>query len=174
MHGAGMKYRTLFTLQLVLIAGCASSSASSPTSARSSRVVPPVRVLNSAFQEQIEHDGSLTFRSWNGRRLGMDDDTELRFLPNAKVEMIEYGFGVRGYRGTYQLDDAGKLTTDFEQLEHPWPAMLLERDDKSLILLRGDGMNVLPTGGHTGAILPDGAGKYWPFRMVPSSQRHTE
>src|SRR5438874_12435583 len=50
--------------------------------------------VNAEFSEQLRRDGSITFRSWNGKWVGLDADTDLRFFPKQKIEMAEYGISI--------------------------------------------------------------------------------
>lgn len=119
-----------------------------------------------AFREQIQRDGELTFRSWCGKRYGMDDDTDLRFHTDGTAALYERGFAGEIYPGTYQLDSNGKLTAKFEGIDHEWPEMRLGIDDQSLYLTRNDFINVRLTGSRIAATQPNGR-TYWPFRLVP-------
>jgi hypothetical protein len=91
-----------------------------------------------AFEDLMRRDGALAFRSWEGKWIGMDSDTDLRFFPGGKVEMVEYGLGVVDYEGTYRLDFDGLLTATFEGYGR-WPVMRLGSDERSLVLSRSDG-----------------------------------
>jgi hypothetical protein len=164
-----MKYFILFAILSLAIAGCRSLTPSSPTLTSSTELVRSQRSPISDFQEQAAHNGSITFRSWNGKWIGFDGDTDLRFLPDGRVEMIEYGVGVTVYSGRYQIGGTATLSVEFKDFDHPWPAMLLERDDKSLLLQRADGSNAFIMGNRMGATF-SGGGTYWPFRAIPAGK----
>jgi hypothetical protein len=65
-----------------------SSAAANPIEGQLSPATP------SALNDEIRNRGSLTFRSWNGKWIGMDADTDLTFLPDGVIHMVEYGIGV--------------------------------------------------------------------------------
>jgi hypothetical protein len=125
---------------------------------------PARRSVIDDFQQQIRRDGSITFVSWDGKRQGFDYDFGLKFLPQGQVELIEYGLGADAFSGHYQLSNSGGVTVDLKgSNEKPWPAMLLLRDPRSLLLVRVDARNVLPDGMHRGSTLEDGR-PFWLFR----------
>ena len=84
--------------------------------------------------------------------------------------MVQYADGVMTHSGHYHFSDTATLTVEFKDFDHPWSTMLLERDDKSLLLRRADGSNALVMGNRMGATLSDG-GAYWPFGAIPDGKR---
>jgi hypothetical protein len=50
------------------------------------------------WSDRIKLIGSITFRSWGGKWIGTDCDTEITFLAGHEVIMTEYGNGVLGAR----------------------------------------------------------------------------
>lgn len=108
---------------------------------------------------------SITFRSWGGRWIGTDCDTDLTFFPNGKVEMIEYGDGVEHYQGTYSVDSSGSFFVRFRDLGDDWPIMMLDRDSVSLRLRPKHGIGFF-TRNRGGATIVAGKGSYWPFRPL--------
>ena len=71
---------------LVAGAGCRSADASRPA-------IPPAAPQPATVADEFERlcrdHGSITFRSWNGRTLRMDSDTELTFYPAGRAHMFE-------------------------------------------------------------------------------------
>ncbi len=118
----------------------------------------------------IARDGSITFRSWDGRWQGRDSDTDIIFRPSGKAFMVEYGVGVRAYAGTYVADAAGEITLRIPELEAEskttWPVMLLRKDAQSLLLAAQDGGNDFVMGNRGGATIKSDQGSYWPFRPI--------
>jgi len=153
------------TLALIL-SGC--SLANRPPSA--AHDFPPVKdapatAAVAAFRDRARTNGSITFRSWNGQALRMDSDTELTFYPDGSVHMFEWGFGLMAYSGSYRYPD-GRVIVSFQEFEHGWPVMVIDRDEASLLLRPKDPHQEFVMGNRAGATLPGGKGSYWPFRML--------
>jgi hypothetical protein len=118
------------------------------------------------WSDRIKLIGSITFRSWGGKWIGTDCDTEITFLAGHEVIMTEYGNGVSQSKGIYSTDPSGQIEIKLEKLRHDWPSMILERDGISLRLRpekRGMGFII---GNRGGATMRDRQGSYWPFRPV--------
>jgi len=122
----------------------------------------------SELHDRIQQNGSVTFRSWNGKWIGTDCDTEITLLPDQVAYMHEHGYSVSGYRGTYEIEPDGQVTIDFSGYGHEWPVMLLQRDSTSLLLKRKDSDPNFIMGNRGGASVSSGQGTYWPFRPVSS------
>ena len=119
------------------------------------------------WNNRIKGIGSITFRSWGGKWIGADCDTEITFLAGDEVTMTEYGVGVSRCKGTYSIQPSGEIRILFEKFGHDWPAIILERDAISIRLRpekRGSGFIM---GNRGGATMMSGQGSYWPFRPVP-------
>lgn len=123
------------------------------------------------FQERIHRNSVVTFRSWNGKALRMDSDTELAFFPDHTVEMLEYGFTLSRYTGTYRIRSNGEISVQFRDFRGTWPDMLLERAGTSLLLRPADPEVGFVMGNRGGATIPSGAGSYWPFREVVGADK---
>jgi hypothetical protein len=124
-----------------------------------------------ALNELITKNGLVTFRAWNGKRVGMDADTEITFLPEQRVHMTEYGYGVYSYEGSYRIDANGEVTSKFEGFGHEWPVMLLQQDSTSLLLRPKDPKTGFVMGNRGGAVIQGGRGTYWPFRPIPAQEQ---
>jgi hypothetical protein len=111
-----------------------------------------------AFNELIATKGSVTFLSWNGKWIGFDGDCAITFLPGGAVELTRYSYAVMSYKGSYQIDANDIVTLKLSDFEGTWPAMVLEKDDKSLLLRPTD---VKEAGKYDG--------RYWPFRVIEGS-----
>jgi hypothetical protein len=133
-------------------AGCCPSAPEIPHSSTQ----PTTRLTTGSpvevFRTKVAHTGSILFRSFSGKEIGTDCDSDLKFLPDGTIKMAEYGYALQNYEGTYQLADDGTIT------------MRLTRDDTSLLLERADGKNGFIFGNRGGATIPASAGSYWPFR----------
>jgi len=108
----------------------------------------------------------VTFRSFGGKWIGMDGDTDLTFLPNGAVHMFEYGDAVTGYYGTYAFDPGGNITLQLPTFGHGWPVMSMRKDATSLLFVAARDGNDLVMGNRGGATLAPTQGKYWPFRSL--------
>lgn len=146
---------------LTALAGCDSSLATSTE--------PSVTTAINELESRVARDGSFTFRSWEGKSVGMDSDTELTFLPNQTVHMTEYGYVVTGYKGIYRINSKGEVTAKFDDFKHEWPIMLLQKDSISLLLRPKNGLDFV-MGNRGGATILGGKGSYWPFRPVSASE----
>jgi len=82
----------------------------------------------------IGKQGTVTFRSSGGRRLGFDGDYDLMLARAGKLLMIEYGLGGTIFEGTYSIDRSGIVVVTVPSCGHNWPKMTLERDATSLLL----------------------------------------
>lgn len=149
------------TILLTALAGCDSPLATSTE--------PSVTRAINELESRVARDGSFTFRSWEGKSIGMDSDTELTFLPNHTVHVTEYGYVVTGYKGMYRIDSKGEVTAKFDDFKHEWPIMLLQKDSISLLLRPKNGLDFV-MGNRGGATIPGGKGSYWSFRPVSASE----
>jgi hypothetical protein len=155
----------LFVLSVVV--DCRSS-----TSRQADVALRPTPVTPAAadFQERLDRAGVVTFRSWNGRALRMDSDTELVFFRDGSVGMLEYGYALSRYRGTFSVDSRGRISVRFQGFRGTWPDMVLERDAGVLRLRPADAKNTFVMGGRGGAYIPGDRGTYWPFRMLDGDE----
>lgn len=145
---------------------------------RWSKEGPPVEQVRQGpefvkrFEDQLRRDDSIIFRSWNGKWIGTDCDTELQVLPGSKVKMIDYGVGVEAYRGSFRLDERGGVTLMLEGYGRAWPGMVLGGDSKSLVLSPVDSSQGFQMGNRGGATVSGRDGSYWPFRSIPIGERN--
>ncbi len=114
----------------------------------------------------IEERGSITFRSWDGIWIGTDCDTEITFLPDQVVYLIEYEDAVSCYKGTYAINQTGRIAIRLDDLDKKWPIMVLERDTLSLRLRPKKRSLSFTQSGKSDATIWDGDNSYWPFRPV--------
>jgi hypothetical protein len=157
-----MKNKTIVKA-LVLIVMLSTVSYASETIKQSSVVT--------AFNDLMMKEGLLTFRSWNGKLFGKDSDTDITFLPEHRVRMIEYGYVMNSYEGTYLLHANGEVTTKFNGFGHEWPVMILQQDSVSLLLRPKDPTTGFQMGHRAGATILGDQGTYWPFRPVSTSEK---
>ena len=145
-------------LSFVLLMSCS-------TPPGTENVLPPPASLD----EGIRAQGSVIFRSWNGRWRGTDIDTDIQFLPANKVKVIEYGEGVETYRGTYRLSEDGDVTVSLEGYRGSCPAMVLRRDARSFFLLPKN-PEAKPAIRDRFTVLSEISPGFWPFRHIPKQE----
>jgi len=145
---------------LTVLAGCHSVLATATDSS--------VATAIAELENRVAGDGSVTFRSFEGKWIGTDIDMEIKFLPDHTVHMTQYGYVRTGYEGTYHINSKGEVTAEFVGRE--WPIMLLQKDSISL-LLRPKGSSDCLVGKGGCVTIPGGIGHYWPFRPVSVSEK---
>lgn len=148
--------------------GCERSAqppvAATPSTHRTPPAQPAVAVSGAVFKQLVAQRGSITFRSWEGKWIGTDCDTDLKFQPGGTVILTEYRYAVDHYRGTYDIDAKGVVTVKLSKYASSWPVMLAQRDPSSLLLQPVSGQQGFSLGGGAGATISSGQGNYWPFR----------
>lgn len=132
---------------------------------QSSHKPPPHAPATVAFDARMNQNGSVTFRSWNGKAYRMDSDTEIVFFPDQTAQMLEWGFSVTHYAGTYHLEPDGHVTATFHDYQPGWPAMILDVDGESLILRPIEDQGFI-VGTRGSATIPKDANGFWPFRLI--------
>lgn len=159
----------------VLMDGCRSSYTSTLNSTAATTQAPTTEsLLRSAprgaardIDERIAMHGSITFRSCDGRYIGMDGDSDLTFYAGGRAHMTEYGFAVNEYRGTYSVSADGIVTAVFPTFVDRWPPLELRRDATSLLLIPAKADSEFIMGNRGGAIVTSG---YWPFRPITAEE----
>jgi hypothetical protein len=126
----------------------------------------PAFTVVSEFHDRIEKNSSITFRSWNGKAIRKDSDTEITFFANGVAHMFEWGYALTSYTGTYRIQSDGRISVQFNHFDNDWPDMILERDTTSLLLRPAKGDVGFVMGNRGGATMPGTGGSYWPFRML--------
>jgi hypothetical protein len=161
---------------MCVVAGCrdgdnlAKPSISGQPTSTQPTTAPATYASATDLDALIAKQGSVTFRSFDGKWIGRDGDTDLTFLPKAAVHMFEYGVGVSGYHGTYAIDPRGNITLQLPTFGHAWPVMLLQRDATSLLLVPAQNGNGLVMGNRGGATFAPGQRTYWPFRPLDAAE----
>jgi hypothetical protein len=138
---------------------------------RSDHTTPLDSNTVSVFQEIIRTDGAVTFRSWEGKALRKDSDTEFAFFPEGRVEMLEYGFGLTRYAGSYEILGHGQIAVRLEGRGENWPDMQLERDGSTLLLRPMDPKVGFVMGNRGGVVISADDGSYWPFHEVTGGEK---
>src|SRR6266436_2752992 len=151
-----------FALAIFAVASCGSPSDIPSQESVSGHVAE--------FRGRIQRYGSITFRSWNGKALRMDSDTELTFFPRNAVHMFEWGYTLTSYSGSNELEPGGRITVQLKGFRERWPEMLLDRDTNSLLLRPGDAAQGFVMGTRGGAYVPGDQDSYWPFRMLTGNE----
>lgn len=119
------------------------SVAEGPTTAPTSPPSPHYRFGGSALagpaavdalQSAIAASGKVTFRSYDGRWIGDDTDSRLRFFPDHKFQLSTYDLTQTDYTGAYSLQN-GLIVLAFDDYPFSWPPLALSRDATSLRLV---------------------------------------
>jgi hypothetical protein len=118
------------------------------------------------LNEFVTERGSLTFRSYDGKCIGSDCDTEITFMPDQVAYLVGFNDDVAGYKCTYTIDSKGQVRLQFLNSPYEWLVMVLRRDATSL-LLRPCGWR---EGVFTSRAERSRRGKYWPFRPVSEDE----
>jgi len=138
-----------FSVVLPVVFGCQYPPMSTQTRTKSELVT--------GFNEQLAKEGRIEFRSWNGKWIGTDCDTDIVLRSGGIVEVVEYADAIARYEGKFQLDNDGVVSLHFEGIQTRWPVLMLEKDAKSLILRPKDRKVESEASGRRGY-------GYWPFR----------
>jgi len=129
-------------------------------------------ILDAAFADS----GGILFRSWDGRWIGMDSDTDIELHADGNVVLTEYGYAVSKYDGTYSITvaadgTASDLRLSLKDYRGTWPVMAVYSDHSKLLLIPTDGSVGFVFGNRAGATVPDDSGSFWPFRQIPIPTR---
>lgn len=125
-------------------------TASAPTT----QAQPPI----GEFRQRLADNGSITFRSYNGKAYRMDCDLEITFFPGGRAHVFDYGLSLEGHTGSYRVEPEGRITAEFKRFSDGHMAMILQRDTSSLLLRPGDH--------HTRYVLGNDPDGFWPFRPI--------
>jgi hypothetical protein len=148
----------LTSLQLVVVALAISAVAGCESPSDVPMQNPPPSPV-SEFQSHLQGNGSITFRSWNGKALRMDSDTEMTFFPKSVVHMFESGYTLASYSGRHEIQPDGRITVQLNGFNERWPEMLLDRDATSLLLRPADAAQGFVMGTRGGAYVPGDKGR---------------
>jgi hypothetical protein len=140
---------------LLALAGCGPEPANPDIP---SERVEPGPVAAKRLREVLERDGSVIFRSFDGRWIGTDGDTDLQLSRGGKGNLIHFSVGIVKSPAAYVISDDGRLTVSLEDGKS-WPAMELTWDRRSLVLKAVDPPGARPA-------------EYWAFREIPASGRN--
>ncbi|MDZ4404592.1 hypothetical protein [Prosthecobacter sp.] len=134
------------------------------------RSAPPKFLQRSEVVNFISqrHDAGKTvvFVSRDGKMYGMDSDSVISFEPDGKVVLGEYGVGIAGYRGTYQVAKDGSVSIALKGYVAKWPDMRFSNELGKMRLYAhkdGDGFVM---GDRGGAFESGSMKRFWPFLLV--------
>ena len=99
----------------------------------------------------------------------MDSDTDIKLYAGGTVSLVEYGYAIAEYQGTYSIRDGSIIALTLAEYGS-WPKMVLARDGSFLQLTRADGRNDFRFGRRAGATVPGDAATFWPFRQIDSKE----
>ncbi len=138
-----------YLVALPVVLGCQYQPMSTQTRTKAELVME--------FNDLLAKEGRIEFRSWNGKWIGTDCDTDIVLRSGGIVEVVEYADAIARYEGKFQLDNDGVVSLHFEGIQTHWPVLMLEKDAKSLILRPKDRKVESEASGRRGY-------GYWPFR----------
>jgi hypothetical protein len=114
----------------------------------------------SDFKRRLAQSGSLVFRSWNGKWGGTDQDIDIHFRSDGRVNVTEYADNVLKHTGTYRITDEGRIAL---QLGEASPLLRLGLDHGSLTLAPVAPDTEPDATPNRLLNVPDAA---WPFRLI--------
>lgn len=158
-----LRILALLATTAAIACGCSEETSLAPPTASpappTAPPAPPDPATAADLDAQIDERGSLTFLSNNGEWIGADNDAHLTFFPEGQVHLFQYGVAMTAYRGTYAIDEDGMVEATFPARQDPWPAMALQKDGESLLLIpQAPGGNPSP--------LPAS----WTYRPIPPEE----
>jgi hypothetical protein len=124
-----------------------------------------VQQVQDALDQEFEVARSLCFRSFNGRWIGTDCDSEIELRADGSATLTEYGYTVEAYAGSYRINPQSELVLNLKTYRGSWPAMALYRDHAGLLLAPASGPGGFVMGNRAGATVM-GGGSFWPFRLI--------
>lgn len=113
---------------------------------------------------------TVVFVSRDGKMYGMDSDSVISFEADGKVVLGEFGAGIAGYRGTYEVAKDGSVSIVLKGYEAKWPVMKFSSEVGKMRLYAhkdGDGFVM---GGRGGAVETGGMKRFWPFMLVDGAR----
>jgi len=152
---------------LVLLAFLASACGVTQTQVQPKverRVADPAGVL----AEELQWRKTVSFGSRAGHFYGMDSDTELSFLSDGKVVLLEMGCTDTTYQGSYTVEDRGVISLQMEKRYGDWPSMVMTRKGIDLYLRTEDGYDDIIWGQRAGGASSWDMKPFWPFKMALS------
>jgi len=148
-------------LVVLAFAGCGKQE-STPREVMPAQAKDPGGVLDTLLSKKK----TVTFVSRSGKFYGMDSDTELTFLPDRKVHLVEYGYAVSKYDGVYTADAEGVISLQLDNRRSPWPPMVLQFANGDYYLNTKSGASGFVMGDRAGATETSEMKPFWPFRLV--------
>lgn len=90
------------------------------------------------LRARIAQQGSVTFRSSDGKRLGLGGDNDLVLLPKGVAHIFSYGGRANRFDGTYTIGSGGKIFMQFALFRPTRFSVSLKRDAASLFVVPTD------------------------------------
>lgn len=113
---------------------------------------------------------TVVFVSRDGKMYGMDSDSVISFEPNGEVVLGEFGVGIAGYRGKYDVAKDGSVSVTLKGYRAKWPEMKFSNELGKMRLYAhkdGDGFVM---GDRGGATEMKGMKRFWPFQLVDGAR----
>lgn len=152
---------------ILVTLGCSNA----PTSTGLPQSAKAIENPSTAIKTACADAGFISFRSWNGEWIGTDCDTEIELHSDGKTVLREYGYAINTYEGTYSVstdteEKPSELTFELNGHQGDWPNLILYRDQSKLLLMPTTDSTEFVFGNRSGAMVPGGAGSFWPFRRI--------
>jgi len=157
-----MRSTCLITVLVCVVFGGCSKQTEPPPLDHSKQAVNVKEALDTRFSNAE----SITFRSWNGKWIGMDCDTDVTLNADGTAVLTEYGYAVREYTGTYSIANSTELSLVMRDYDS-WPTMYFIPEESDLLLVPTENSGEFVMGNRAGATVPGGGGSFWPFRQLP-------
>jgi hypothetical protein len=158
--------KTALSILLVLATSCSCSRPRRESPDRASLRAIPVVDAERTIETLLAERGTLLFRSRSGKLYGMDSDTDVLISTNHQAQLIQYGYTVTKYAGTYSVDDDGQIALDLAKYRRKWPVMRLSTAQGDFYLQTASGSTHFIMGDRAGATETPSMAPFWPFKLI--------
>ncbi|MBB5031185.1 energy transducer TonB [Prosthecobacter vanneervenii] len=133
------------------------------------RFLQKSEVVNFIFQRHAAGK-TVVFVSRDGKIYGMDSDSVISFEPEGRVVLGEFGAGIAGYGGTYQVAKDGSVSISLKGYRAKWPEMRFSNELGKMRLYAPKSGDGFVMGGRGGAVEMGGMRPFWPFFLVDGAR----
>ena len=131
----------------VALAGCANPHVKLPPD--SQRVLK----VEAALEREFSKSGNVCFLSYNGERIGTDNDVHLELFANGDVVVTVYGFAILKSEGNYSVNDNAEIILSLkDEIAYDFGPLRLYFDGSDLVIYPAD--------------FHSGSNENWPYRQV--------
>jgi hypothetical protein len=157
--------KALLTALLVVAAACSNCGRNSVSPKPKSVPLTPIVETEKVIQTLLTNR-ELRFVSRAGKLYGMDSDSIVMLATNHYAELIECGYTVRNYTGTYDVNRQGQIILTLTNYRSQWPAMQLCFSGDDFYLQTASGSTRFTMGDRAGATENSRMASFWPFKLV--------